>query len=52
MENIRDTVTIVNLLEVLTLQIPYLANHMFFDSADENNESAVIKLAMFQNVEF
>ena len=52
MENTRDSFTILDILEQLSLRIPYLANHIYFTAGDAEAETAVIKLKMFQHYEY
>ena len=52
MENTKDTFHISHLLERLTLQIPYLANHIYYNLADEEGYSAIIRMRLFQCVDF
>ena len=49
MESFDNEFTIVDVLEALTMQIPYLANHIYFSSVDTK---VIIKLKIFQSYDF
>lgn len=52
MEDSMQDYTAIEILQDLTMQIPYLANHVYYTPANEEDHSAVVKMKLFQSYDF
>ena len=52
MEDMQNDYTVLQLIEALTEQIPFLSNHIYFTPADEHDTSVAVKLKLFQSYDY
>ena len=52
MEDMQNDYTVLQLIEALTEQIPFLSKHIYFIPADEHDNSVAVKLKLFQSYDY